>query len=185
MGEPVTDAPPLLPLVYEGDGNWSIANKAWGKRCDELYVVHERYAFSEVDTRNMKLHAAYFASIGEAWKNLPEGWGDYFKSPDHLRKYCLIKEGYCTTATFTLANEDEALAFAAYFRVPGESGEFRIIERRGNVVVVNTARSQQVLRKGKGMDADTFKSSSRAVLNRLDIMLGTSRGTVAKQRASA
>lgn len=172
-----------LPFRWTGDSFEPVARFA--KECDRVFVVGEVYILTEVASRNMGAHRAYFASINEAWKTLPDRWGDFFKSPDHLRKWLLIQTGYCDSNTFTFATNEEASRFAAFYRKPTESSEFRVIEVKGPAIVVYTARSQQVLRKGKGMDAETFKASARAVQDRLDLMLGTTRGTVAKQRESA
>lgn len=174
----------VVPCMWTEDGVFKPLAR-FSRYCDKELVVGLVYNITEVADRNMARHRAYFASINEAWKSLPEQWGDFFKSPEHLRKWCLIQTGYCDSNTFTFATNEEASRFAAFYRKPTESSEFRVIEVKGPTIVVYTARSQQVLRKGKGMDADTFKASARAVQDRLDMMLGTTRGTVAKQRESA
>lgn len=181
----MSDDVPVVPLIYEGDGIFHVPNNAWAQRCDKEFVVHERYAFTEVADRNMGHHRAYFASVNEAWKSLHDSWGDYFRHPDHLRKFCLIHEGYCTTNTFTFSSDEEAARFAVYFRKPSEGSEFRIVIVKGSTVTVYVALSQQVKRNGKGMDAQTFKESAVKVSRRIDAMLGTKPGTTEMQRASA
>jgi hypothetical protein len=177
--------PLAKPLPFRWTGDSFEPMPRFAKECDRVFVVGEVYTLTEVADRNMGAHRAYFASINEAWKNLPDQWGDYFRSPDHLRKWLLIQAGYCDQATFSFATPGEAQRFAAFYRKPTESSEFRVIDVVDNSITVYTAMSQQVLRKGKGMDAATFKASARAVTEKLDLMLGTPRGTVARQRASA
>lgn len=170
------------PKLYTWQGDGFTPLPRFAKACDEDFVVGEVYLMGEVAEREWKRHKAFFAGVNEAWKSLHEGYGDFFKNPDHLRKWCLIQEGFCTQENFVLQSKKEAKRFAGFMR-KGE--EFRVVTIEGRSVTVYTAASQQVLRKGKGMDNEMFKHSVRRVQHRLDGMLGTKPGTVAKQRGSA
>lgn len=171
------------PLPFTWDGEHFVPMPRFAKECDRRYVVGEVYMLGEQDVRNMAAHRAFFASVGEAWKNLPEEWGSYFKSPDHLRKWCLIQEGYCTQSTFAFDSIADARAYAKYAKAKDE--DFILIDLRGNVVTIFTAESQRVLRNGKGMSAERFRQSKADVTRHLDGMLGVRPGTTAKQRQSA
>lgn len=118
-------------------------------------------------------HRHEFAAIAEAWKNLPERFHQepWAQSPEHLRKYCLIRAGFCNTQTFACASNAEAQRWAANLR---PLDEYSIVVVQGATVLRFTAQSQSK----RAMGAKRFQESKQAILDLLDDMIGVERGTV-------
>lgn len=135
------------------------------KQCDEQFVVGQAYRMEVVEERSSASHRFYFAAIHEAWVNLPEDIADRFKNADHLRKWCLIKCGCCDEQNFILANETGAQAFAQFI---GLREPYAVIDVKGRVVRIYTAKSQSIREMGKA----EFEQSKRAVLDLVSSMTG-------------
>ena len=110
----------------------------------------------------------YFASIREAWDNLPETLADRFPSPEHLRKYCLIRAGWRDERTITAASQAEARRVAAFIR---PLDDFAVVVVREATIVVYTAKSQSA----KAMGRAGFQKSKEDVLGTISEMIGVER----------
>lgn len=137
------------------------------------YDTGKKYRLSVDEDRSDSSHNHFFAAVREAWMNLPENLAEKFPTPKHLRKFALIKTGYCKQKTFVAGTEKEAMAVAAFVE---PMDEFSIVERRGTTVTVWTARSQ----KRNSMNKKMFQESKDAVLNELAAMVKISRETLEK-----
>lgn len=120
----------------------------------------------------------YFASIKEAWENLPETISDRFPTPDHLRKFCLIREGFRDERTIVAANKAEARRIAAFIR-PMDS--YAVVVVREAMVVVWTAKSQSV----RAMGRKEFQESKQRVLDALSAVIGVERHVLDKNTGQA
>ena len=80
-----------FPLLYEGNGLFRCLHPKRVKL--DVGAVH---GWQLAEHRSKASHDHFFAIINEAWKNLPEDMGDDFPSPEHLRKWALIKSGFCS-----------------------------------------------------------------------------------------
>lgn len=135
------------PILCHWDGESFIpASPAWAKRADDRYVVGERYYVELSEERSINSHRHFFASIAEAWKNLPDDQAMRFPTPDHFRKHGLIMTGWRDERTFVCASHAEALRFAAFVR---PMDEYAVIVVREAVVKVWTAKSQSTKAQGK------------------------------------
>lgn len=161
---------PFGPVRAMWDGDRFVPLKRFLPQLNKDCVVHELYTITEIADRDMVRHRGYFAFVNEAFDSLPEEWGTFFKNADHLRKWALIQTKYCSHKNFVFDTPGDAERFAGYVRE--HNNDFQVVQVSGNVVVVYTAESQQVLRNGKGMDAERFKTSISAVRHYLEGMLG-------------
>jgi hypothetical protein len=122
----------------------------------------------ELDTvRSDPEHAHYFAVVQNSFDNLPEDMADDFLSSDHLRKWALVKAGYCTKTIAICKSRNEARRMAAALH---DYDEFvvTIVEKR--IVTAYRARSQSYDTMSKAM----FQQSKRDVLDVLSRLLGVS-----------
>jgi len=115
----------------------------------------------------------YFAIIREAWNNLREPWAAQFPSPEHLRKYCLIKAGWCDTTMVAVGSKSGAIAVAAMVH---RLDDHAIAVPEGTVVTVYKARSQTRRAQRKAQ----FMETAQAVYRILEEMLGVSTEDLAR-----
>ena len=154
----------MYPLRYLGEGGFQ-APGAFAKKLDAALVVGEVLRWEQVPERSLKSHKFYFATIADAWANLPESLVDEFPSPEHLRKYALIKSGYCTTIKLVLPTNAEAVAACAFIQA---SDEFVICEPIGRVATISRASSQSMRAMGKKQ----FEESKSRVLDVISGLIG-------------
>lgn len=165
-----------IPFVWEGDVFRPLPGFA--KVCDREFVVGMRYRLAEEQDRSAASHRHYFACINTAWENLPEHLAAEFPTPDHLRRYALIKAGYADRRTLVASSKAEAVRLAAFVK-PMDS--YAVVTVSDATVTVWTARSQSVKAMGKA----EFLASKDAVLSILAEMIGTDPTTLAANAAQA
>jgi hypothetical protein len=156
---------PLIPATWTGEAFEPRPN--FRTVADKVYVIGEVYMMAAQEMRSASSHAHYFASIAEAWRNLPERLAPHWPSPDHLRKAALIKAGYCDQRTLVASSKAEASRIAAFVR---PMDEYALVSVSGATVVVLTAQSQSYKAMGKAK----FNASKEAVLNVLADVIGVS-----------
>jgi|GEM_PF-695373 len=174
---------PALYFTWHAGAN---CMKACTKVAQSYFVEGEMYRLEAVEERSGKAHRRYFAVINEAWKSLPED-EKRFPSPEHLRKYALIKSDYYDEDSIVLPTRKDALSVAGWTR---KKDGFSVIMLAAvedenpdgpTVVRVFTAKSQSI----RNMKNDEWKASSDKVLHWIDDLLGVAPGTVSKQKESA
>jgi hypothetical protein len=126
------------------------------KQCDADFVVGARYRLTTIEERSEASHRAYFATVAEGWANLPEGQAERFPTPDHLRKFALIKCGFADERQIVCRSAAEATRLSAFI-APMDT--YALVVARGSVVTVWTARSQSMRAMGK----EEFLRSQAAV----------------------
>lgn len=114
--------------------------------------------------RSYQRHKAYFASLHHAWSSLRV---DDFPTPEHLRKFALIRCGYYDERVLFCDNPQSAERTAAFIR---PMDDFAIVIRDNNLVRVETAKSQSY----KAMGRDEFNQSMEDVLNYVAGLIGVS-----------
>ena len=134
--------------------------------CNDAFGEGEIVTFERHEERSTQSHNHYFASINEAWQNLPEG-DERFPTPEALRKWALIRAGYHTTTDVVLGSAEDARTVAAFMG----TSEGTIIVVRGNVVRRYVAKSQSV----KAMDKHEFQRSKQDVLDVIAELLAVKR----------
>lgn len=145
---------------------------------DKHFVVGLEYMLVPHEERSMRSHRFYFASVNEAWKNLPEDMAERFATPDALRKWALIKAGYRDERSIVASSKAEALRIAAFIR---PMDEYAVVVVREAVVTVYEAKSQSVKAMGKA----EFGTSKEKVLDILSAMIGTSRDALTANAETA
>jgi hypothetical protein len=168
----MSEAPPIL-CRWDGESFSPVGRFA--RMADDHYVVGETYHIVQHQERSRKTHNHFFAEIAEAWQNLPEDLAQRFPSPEHLRRFALIKSGFCDAQTYACGSRAEALRWAANLR---PLDEFSIVTVEATTVTRFTAKSQSMRAMGK----HAFRDSKNAVL---DVLAGMLDVTPAALSASA
>lgn len=154
----------VIPFRWNGDAMMPLPG--FLRRCDAEFVCGEVYNLEAIEQRSAKSHAHFFASVNEAWQNLPENLLEQFPTSEHLRKWCLIRAGYAEHRNIVAASKAEAQRLAAFVK-PMDS--YAVVTVRESVVTVYTAESQSM----KAMGKQRFQESKDAVLSLLATMIGT------------
>jgi hypothetical protein len=155
-----------LPFRYEGNGLF---------RC--LRPKQITAAIGQVDGwqlaehRSPESHRHFFACVNEAWKSLPEDMADDFPSPEHLRKWSLIKAGFCSETRIACANNSEAMTLATKAKA---MDRYSIIAIDGKAVTIWTADSQRKDAMGRA----AFQEAKERALHIISQLIGTDAATL-------
>lgn len=158
-----------VKLIHEGGGVWRAANAHHARLCDQHFECDEILTMAEVLDRSMKSHRAYFATIREAWKNLPENLQleSYAGHYQDLRKHALIMTGYrADPMPFVMTSHAEALRAAPVLK--SSVKEYALASVRDNTVTIFTAKSQSL----KSMGRAEFQESKDCVLTWCSELIG-------------
>ena len=166
----------IPPLAFDWDGEAMVPRVP--KLADKHYVVGQSYMLVPHEDRSMRSHRYYFASINEAWKNLPEDLAERFPTSEHLRKFALIKAGYRDETSFVAASKAEAVRRAAFVK---PLDDYAWVVTQENTVTVYTAKSQSTRAMGK----KAFGESKERVLDIVSQMIGTSRAALDRNAGQA
>lgn len=166
----------IPPLPFDWDGESFTPKRP--HLADKHFVVGESYMLIPHEERSMRSHRYYFASVTEAWKNLPDDLAERFVTADHLRKYALIKSGYRDERSIVCSSRAEAVRIGAFVR---PVDEYAVVTVSEAVVTIYTAKSQRVRAMGK----KAFKESTDAVLDTVAAMIGTSKDALAANAGQA
>ena len=152
---------------YEGDGQFSAPSSRWAQECDKQFVVGEIVRLSAYAERSQASHNHEFAVIADLWQNLPERFANepWAASPEHLRKFALIKTKFCDTTTYACGSKAEAKRWAKNLR---PLDEYSIVIVDGTTVKRFTAQSQSK----RAMGAQKFQESKQAILEYLEDLIG-------------
>ena len=153
----------IPPVDFRWDGAAMVPLSA--AAAERAYVAGESYRLAPVHDRSHRSHAHYFAMIEEAWRNLPEALAERLPTPEHLRKYALIRAGFRDERSIVAASKAEALRIAAFVK---PLDEFAAVAVHEATVTVMTARSQSTRAMGRA----AFQRSKDAVLDAIAAMAG-------------
>lgn len=166
------------PILFQYTGRSMVPlNRHWERECEGRFKAGETYRLDEHHERSAKTHRHFFAAVNEAWANLPEYLCHEFPTPDHLRKYALIKSGYCDKSSMVCASKAEALRLRQFI---APMDDYAVITVRGPVLTRHTAKSQDMRSMGK----EQFAASKSAVLDVIADMIGTTAEELAKAHAA-
>ena len=127
--------------------------------------------------RSKVSHDHFFASVEEAFKNLPEDLKDDFASAEHLRKWALIKAGFRDERSIAASSKADALRIAAFIK---PMDEFAVVVVREAMVTQYVAKSQSLRAMGKA----EFQRSKDAVFDVLAQLIGTDVASLKAARAA-
>jgi hypothetical protein len=102
---------------------------------------------------------------------------DQFPTPEHLRKYALIRTGQYVETVYPAASKAEAERFARWFRA---DDEFALVHVDGCLVTVRRAKSQSK----RAMGGKEFQASKTRVLDFIALLVGVTPDEL-RQNASA
>lgn len=166
----------IPPLAFNWTGD--AMSPKLPKLADKFYVVGEVYRLAPHEERSAVSHRHYFAMINEAHNNLPEELAERLPTPEHLRKYALIRAGYRDERAIVCSSKGEAMRVAAFVR---PIDDFAFVDTDGLVVTVYTAKSQSMRAMGK----KTFQASKDSVLRVIAELIGTDPATLRENAARA
>ena len=167
----------IPPLNFRWNGDSMVP---WQPRlADRHFVVGEDYLLVEHHERSQVTHNHEFAAVADLWKSLPERYAHepWAQSAEHLRKFALIRTGFCNTQTYACGSRAEAERWARNLR---PLDEYSIVTVEGSTVHRFTAESQS----RRAMGAKRFQESKTAILEYLEDLIGVDRGSSNDVRAA-
>jgi hypothetical protein len=162
----------VLPLRYEGNGMFRCLRASTTATLEPGEV----HGWQMAEHRSAKSHDHFFAIVNETWKNLPEELADDFPSPEHLRKWSLIKAGFCTETRIMCANNGEAMTLATKAKT---MDRYSVVAIDGKTVTIWTADSQ----RKDAMGRERFQEAKEAAIHILSNLIGTDVATLKKEAA--
>jgi hypothetical protein len=156
----------VLPMRYEGNGMF---------RCLHPKRIKldpgEVHGWQMAEHRSKASHDHWFACVNEAWKSLPEDMADDFPSPEHLRKWALIKAGFCSETRVVCANNGEAMTLATKAKA---MDRYSLVAIEGKAVTIWTADSQ----RRDAMGRQAFQEAKERALHFISLLIGTDAATL-------
>lgn len=153
------------PILCTWHGDAFIPRSRFAKLCDKEFVVGQDYPLVVHEERSGQSHRHYFAAVHDGWQNLPEDVATDFPTSEHLRKYALIKGGFCDRRSIVCASKAEALRVASFIE---PMDEFAVVTVTEAAITVYTAQSQSQ----RAMGRKQFQASKVAVLDIIAGMVG-------------
>lgn len=168
---------PPMTFTWTDEGCFRPLNT---RAADKHFVVGEQYRMEVREERSVQSHNHEFAFIADAFINLPEQYRlePWAQSPEHLRKFALIRKGFCHAETFTCASNAEALRWAPRLRA---DDEYCVVRVDGSVVHRFRAESQS----RRAMGAKRFQESKQAILDYLASLIGVEPDTLQREAGRA
>ena len=167
----------MTPLLAQWNGDAFEVARRHKRDCDAGLVIGQFYTLTVEEQRSDASHRSFFATVNEAWKNLREDDAERFPTPDSLRRYALIKAGFCDRRDIVCANNNEALKTAGLVKALDAYSITTVSER---VVSVWTAVSQSK----KSMGKQRFQESQNAVRDFCASLLGVSPDNLPAEEAA-
>jgi len=149
------------------------------RQADQQFCVGESYRLAPIEDRSDISHNHEFAWLREAWASLPEALSDQFPSPAVLRKWALIRAGYCDVTDHVCQFKTEAARTAVL--LSAQTDDYAIIAVEDKTVRVFKARSQS----RKAMDKAEFQASKTAIMDVIAGLLDVEPEALADLRAAA
>lgn len=160
-----------LPQFFKWDAEHAVMVPRRPHYACMVYVDQQDYRLGVIEERSTNSHNHYFAAVNEAWRNLPDDQAERFPTSEHLRKYALIKAGYCDKQEFLASSKAEAVRIASFIRA---AEEYAIVIVKDRAVVRMTPKSQAA----RAMSKQDFQDSKTKVLEIVSAMIGVSTGAL-------
>lgn len=159
-------------VAFIWDGSVMVPLDRFRALARRQFRAGQEYSLIPHKGRSEKSHAHYFACIKTGWDNLPESVAysqktgeQKFPSPEYLRKWCLIKEGYADQTDHVCEDDEAAVRLITMVR---KLDPYAVMSRSGNVLTIWNAQSQD----HASMGHEAFQKSKDAVLGRIAAMCG-------------
>ena len=143
------------PIYFTWNGEAMEPMDRFSRLAERTFTSGHAYRMIVEEERSGASHRQYMAAVHEGWMQLPEPWDIAFPTEMHLRKYLLIKAGFCTITKVVGAK-----------RVPVD--DYAIVCEEDGVTTIYQAKSQAYRAMGK----EEFAKSKTAVLDLLADMIG-------------
>ena len=143
------------PIYFTWNGEAMEPMDRFSRLAERTFTSGHAYRMIVEEERSGASHRQYMAAVHEGWMQLPEPWDIAFPTEQHLRKYLLIKAGFCTITKVAGAK-----------RVPVD--DYSIVCEEDGVTTIYQAKSQSYRAMGK----EEFAKSKTAVLDLLADMIG-------------
>lgn len=166
------------PFLARWDGEMFQPLPRFAGMCERSFKLGQTYALVEPEPHSDASRGHYFACITEAWRNLPEEWGERFATSESLRKWALIRTGYCDRQDIVCDTKKEAERWAGYVRQIRDYSEVSVA---GHTIVILTPQSQSK----KTMGRKRFQESKQAVLELVASLIDVNVDDLTKQAKSA
>jgi hypothetical protein len=153
--------------AFRPQGQWEQS------RCERDFAGAGLVTLTVEHERDMVSHRKQFAVVRTAWKNLPETLRDedFAVNEDCLRKYALIRCGYCDVETALAYSKAAALELGALMgNLARQAHGYCIVQTQKRAVRVWTPHSQST----RTTSAETFSEQKRDVTSFLADLLGVS-----------
>lgn len=162
-----------LDFVWSGEAMVPVNPRA----ADRQYTVGERYRLDVREDRSHASHSHFFATVEDAFANLPEDMTARFPTADTLRKYALVKSGFhLPPQSIVCASKAEAVRV---LRGIGPDYDFATLNE--STVTLFKAESQSYRAMGK----QRFQDSKNKVLEVLADMLDVSPEVLGREAGRA
>jgi len=132
----------------------------------KLLEPNQVYVIEPEKPRSYASHKHHFAWLNTAFLNLPEKHVGLFTNSEHLRKYALIKTGFCLVKDFPVLSMAEAERTETVARALAD--KYSIVVVQDKLVRVFTAQSQSVT----GMGGKRFQESKSAIREYIAALIG-------------
>jgi hypothetical protein len=166
-------------LFFRWDGHAMVPYGRFAWQAEKSFKPGLTYRLTSADEASSQTRRHYFAAVREAWINLPEHTAGEFPTPEHLRKWALIRTGFCNKQTWVVPTRQEAERMATAMEQVNEA--FAIVTVKGCTVTRYTAKSQA----GGKMGRREFQKSKQAVLDYLAAMIETTPEALAEAGKAA
>lgn len=154
------------PIYFSWDGHALLPLDRFSRLAEQSFTSGHAYRMIVDEERSTASHRQYFAAIREAWANLPEPLAAQFLTPDHLRKWALVRTGFCNKQIWSVPSRAEAVRTAAALR---QVDEFSVVVNDKTTITRLTAKSQAYSKMGRR----EFQQSKEAVLDYLAKLIDT------------
>lgn len=169
----------MAPIEFFWNENHvMVPMQRFAKLADKQFVVGEIYTMVVEEQRSANSHRHYFACVKEAWNNLPEDKVARYPTPEHLRKWALIRCHYYDEKTIVCSSADQADAIVALTEM---LDQFAVIIVKGKIVKIFKAKSQSV----ENMKKEEFERSKQDVLALLADVISVPQKDLEKQARQA
>lgn len=148
----------MTPVLFRWTGEAMVPLERHQKLAQRNFWEGATYPLVIHEERSQASHRQYFAAVREGWQNLPEHLAERFPSEEHLRKWALIKAGYCKKHEIVAPYQSEAVKIVEVLR---SLDEYVVASVTETVVTVYTAKSQSLRAMGK----KEFQASKEKVLD--------------------
>lgn len=148
----------MMPFLAVWDGHGFEPLRYFRKACTDNFKTGKVYRIMEAADRSAASHRQYFAAVADMWNTLPEKYDGQWATPDHLRKWALIKTGFRDVKLMPCQTKAEAVRLMQNLRIANDYCVTFVDE--ANVVHYCTAKSQRM----EAMSRREFQASKTAVL---------------------